>query len=65
MFGNNPFKKISQNNLYFKIITKLIFYYHIIKTLVDDYGFRFKVKTVIVDYDFFKKKLKPTMVLVI
>ena len=47
------FKKI-QINICFKIMLKLIFYYHIVKTVVNDYGFKFflKIKVVVGDYGF-------------
>ena len=40
-----------QINLYFKIISKLVFFLHIIKIIVGDYDFKFNVKTVISYYD--------------
>ena len=40
-----------QINSYFKIISKLVFFYHIIEIIVGDYDFKFNVKTVISDYD--------------
>ena len=55
-----------QINSYFKIISKLVFFfYHIIKIIIGDYNFKFNVKTMIGDYSL-KKKLKlysPTMIL--
>ena len=43
-------EKFSQNNLCFKIIFKLVFYYHITKIVVNEYDFRLKVKTMVNDY---------------